>query len=244
MQYTASALRDVSFPIYTEQSYKDEKGVWPPYDPNKLPKFWLDPGGPFLNNKSYLIAGLQGPERLLLGLDIACNVNIPPTKHYFPSYVAPESVATRGGAQLNPIYFSSAEDVEWAMGVFSATDKHIKEILDFPIDYKTETRRIYEILVNGLWLNVGQLVASFNSGGIGAPGHWEGSQFIPNPNELVIDQRNPVPFPIRLLTSTEKVISGLLPGTWLVEDDSDQPASQLDRIEAKLDKILSALTLA
>ncbi len=201
-----------------------------PYDPNRLPKFWADPGA--LESPQATVTYITGyqldgnnviqPIRLTLSSAQAAVANIPPVAVAYPPYNPPASTATRAGmvipAEELSTYIDAVNVAAW-FGV-APSEVHEQVFPGFPNIYPAgEMRRTYGFIFNGSFLVVGMLMAAKYVNGVGAPGSWNiikpggtdvpGVFWVPGPNG-VKDDRTPIAFPLRALTSVEKIIQGPL----------------------------------
>lgn len=241
MQHAPDYLRriDLTFTVPGQQ------GKW---NSNFPPKFWRDPVAITSSSTSYNSVGQAGIQKFVVSA-AQWDFNIPPIKVDYPPYVVGPTQANIGGSQINPQRLSTRDQANSLAGQLGLSTTSISErqLQGFPVSYGSEERRTWQILFNGILYNVGDLLAIQNEFGVGAPGHWVGVQWVPDPNETVIPKDPPVQVPLRDLKPEESIVQVL--GGWVVEDGTDQVpvispnddvvGEQLDRIEAKLDKLLS-----
>lgn len=213
--YSPDALK--LFTYYSYQTYLAAFGVAPPYDPSRLPQFWLDPGASKTGTgtKTYKSSGLNADGSFGIPFSLpeeqAATVNIPPPAATYPLYVVAPTDATRAGSTVNPVYLSLESDAQALMAALGGSSLSASEITGFPTTYPAdELRRTYSFVLKGLTLNVGQLLSAENVAGVGAPGHWDASGAVPvwvsTPVAPVVDTRTPVPMPVRDLHADETVV--------------------------------------
>lgn len=164
------------FTEYTRDGYESTFGIQPPdFNPAKPVKLWFDSDAVSGQNSKYKTVdartGLYGP--LVIPGDDAAAVNIP-GGHRFASWQIVPTGATRGGGQVNAKYLSSKGQADTIAAALGGTASEYDGGAYFPIFFPdSETRRWYQVTVDGVDYNVGMLIAQQYANGIGAPGHWQ-----------------------------------------------------------------------
>ncbi len=229
------------FNTYKRDTYLAAFGIQAPaWDPTRLTKTWfdstVDTSDP-ANTVTYQIvatdpANIWVVTPMTMPAQEAATVNLTGAVAYPPYVVAPTD-ATRGGAVLNPVYLSLESQAQAFMAEFGAVtllDEGATPV--FPAVYPPdEPRRLWDIVISGLAVNVGALVLAMNAGGVGAPGAWDttGSQpaWVPAPAAPtgLNDVRPPRPMPVRALLPNEQLQTGLM-GVSVVRTDLQQQADE------------------
>jgi hypothetical protein len=220
------------FTMYNRDTYRQTFGMdAPPYDASRLTKGWFDstldtsqPG----NTVAYHVmgqdaAGTWGIRQMVIATAEASTVNLPGAITY-PAYMVAPSLATRGGSTLNPIYLSLESEAHELMAELGGTDLGVEELPGFAVTYQPEeARRLWYFMLGGRHINVGGLLYSKNSNGVGAPGAWDLSTGAPVWVPAVIstgldDTRAPRDMPVRDLYPNEAFQNGLM-GTIIIRTD-------------------------
>lgn len=208
------------FKTFTRDTYLAAFGVQAPaWDVSRPPKFWFDstvdvsaPSNVAVYKVVDSNSGTPVLRQLVIQAAEAAAVNIPGAVTYAPYAIAPTGT-TRAGAGVNPQYLSlqtSAADLMRQLGGSGLADEGASA--QFPAIYPAnEPRRMWTFLIAGNPVNVGMLLAAFNSGGMGAPGRWDLSTGFPQwisaaaaPTGLD-DRRVARPLPVRDLLPNEEL---------------------------------------
>ncbi|HEV2198665.1 MAG TPA: hypothetical protein VGR73_02510 [Bryobacteraceae bacterium] len=208
------------FKTFSRDTYFAAFGVQAPaWDALRAPKFWFDstvdvstPSNVAVYKVVDSSSGTPALRQLVIPAAEAAAVNIPGAVTYAPYVIAPTGT-TRAGAGVNPQYLSlqtSAADLMRQLGGSGLADEGAST--QFPAIYPAnEPRRMWTFLIAGNPVNVGMLLAAFNSGGMGAPGRWDLStgfpQWIAAPADPTgLDDRHAArPLPVRDLLPNEEL---------------------------------------
>jgi hypothetical protein len=218
--YSTSQL--ALFQTYSRTSYLAAFGIQAPvWDPSRVAKYWFDSTvDPSVTvNAAYTVVDVRSAslQQLVLPASEAASVNIPGAYAYPPYVIAPTD-ATKGGAPVNPAWFSLQSQAQALMTQFGGSNLVDAGITPLnPIIYPAdELRRMWNFTLHGIPINAGMLLASQNSQGIGAPGQWDLSSGSPvwmaappAPTGLD-DTRPPRPVPVRSLVPGEQLIASPL----------------------------------
>ena len=215
------------FQTFTRDSYRALFGVEAsPWDPSRPTKTWFD--STVDTSASGHVAAYKMVDRdangtwsilpFTMPAFEAANVNFPGAVVYHAYSIAPTS-ATRGGSPINPLYLSFEADARSLMTTLAAAgliDEGATAI--FPVVYPAEEqRRMWAILLSASRpVNVGALLQTRNSKGLGAPGHWDlssgGPVWVadPPPPTGFDDTRPARPVPVRDLLPNEQLQPGAM----------------------------------
>ena len=193
----------------------------PTGNPNLRPKDWWDDSAKGLDGTvTYLyidnsINGSPKVGQFTIPAAEAAKPNIAGV-HSFPARViAPTNATVQGFGTSNPVpavtlsLYSEALMLATAWGL--GKDAVVEEQLSaFSYVYPPEEmRRKYDVLWNGVSLNVGQFLDEMNKNGVGAPGHWDltsvsgGPNWISDVPPVQTFTLAPWPMPIRPLMANE-----------------------------------------
>ena len=229
------------FASFTRDSYLAAFGVQAPaWDPTRLRKSWFDSTVDMSDPADVVVYNIVGADQsgnwtikqMVIQTAEAAAVNLPGSITYPPYTIAP-TAATRGGSFINPNYLSHQSDAEALMNQFRASGLFDEgQSSTFPVQYpESEPRRLWDFLFNGLIINVGDLLLSRNTLGIGSPGHWDTStgqpMWVADPPAPtgLDDTRAPRDMPVRTLLPNEKFQIGLM-GVSVIRTDLQQQADQ------------------
>jgi hypothetical protein len=225
------------FATYTRESYLAAFGVQAPaWDPSRVRKTWFDSTVDTSDPQNVALYkvfsadsnGVWGIRQLMIPASEAATVNLPGALTY-PAYAVAPTQVTSGGSPVNPNYLSLQSDALALMAQVAGSglvQENGNSI--FPIAYPaSESRRIWDFVVNGFVVNAGALLLAQNANGMGAPGHWDSSQgepvWVPDPAPPtgVNDTRAPREMPVRDLAANEKLLPGLM-GVSVIRTDLQQ----------------------
>jgi hypothetical protein len=213
------------FTTYTRDSFRSAFGQEAPaWDPSRPTKTWFDSTAVSSSTPTvhYDVispdsAGAWGVRGLDLAVQEAAAVNLPGQASY-PVYVVAPTGATRGGAPLNPLFFSLEADARMllqALGGSQLIDEGASNV--FPVEYPAdEPRRQWAVVIGGRAFNCGELLRMKNANGIGAPGAWTMAAMGPAwqaatlPPSGLDDPRPMRPVPVRKLLGNERLQPGLM----------------------------------
>jgi hypothetical protein len=155
--------------------------------------------------------------------DLAASVNLPGAYRY-PAYaVAPTDamvvlVSSDGSTVARlPVPAVQLATLEQATAVASSVGGTLAEDTSWfatSVQWGLETRRMYNIVVDGRTYNAGVLLQQQNANGIGAPGDWvdEASGLRWAPGKQITAPLDPavqaVPVPCRTLDADEEIVAG------------------------------------
>jgi hypothetical protein len=246
------------FPVYTRETYEKATGVQaPPFDPQYRIKRWLDPD---MRDNS-----LAGEKATYMYLDFADGkvktfeisafeagrVNLPGKYRYAPYVPAPTEAVVVGPQPLAPQpynerYLSTYDEAKTLAADLQATDIVQEDLFQggpFRIEWGSEKRRNYSIVVGGEKYNVGLLLMARHANGYGNPGRWEitargpvwvaATQF-----DGTNDPRPEVPVPIRGLRQNEAVKLRPFGAPMIYRTDMESPFNEATTFEGK---VLAAL---
>ena len=245
------------FSQLTRDEYEKRYGMQPPlFDANQPPKLWFDTS-PNAGNYTRLSINADMSCSFIpmtMTPELAAKVNLPGAYRY-PKYVAAatsaEFVLTAGdGSQVRQAIppgqlasFDQARTLAVELGGTTEEDPGWPSVGTFRIDWKTETRRMYNVQVNGMVFNAGYLLEQKNANGIGAPGAWESSsdslRWAPRAQITApLDSSvKAVPVPVRVLDSDEEIVTvfGNIPvvrrkGTLTATAGSDPNSAEVLRL--------------
>lgn len=208
------------FPRYTAASYLLEFGSPAPYDPKRLPKYWLDPSvSPTgTSTKTYTVAGSLALTQMSLPESEAATVNIPPVAATYTAYVPAPTAATRNGQPISPRLLSLESEADAIARAAGGSNVAIEAAQGTTDDYATDPRRMWGFDLSGQHYNAGQLLAAQRARGVDAngnpaPGTWDTSSgllsWVFAPISTAADNRAPVAMPLRALHSNEAVTMGI-----------------------------------
>lgn len=241
------------FKTYTRDSYMNEFGVQPPpFNPNKPAKTWFDKTVTTAT-KDYWTVDLNKLEfiKLVLSKEDAATVNLPGSYRYDPYVVKPsECVRWIPGVPIPPTRFndeilserSEAEAIAQEVGgtVRLATTDGGSMAGTATKCGEGDTRNIWEVVTSSEMNYAGYMMKAKYANGIGAPGKWEGLNWIPS--QIPTTTSNYMRVPVRTLLGNEQFRK--TPMSTLIErTDLDPPGATgfLLRDRAKLDEILVIL---
>ncbi|HSW49796.1 MAG TPA: hypothetical protein VLH09_06445 [Bryobacteraceae bacterium] len=223
-QYPLSTLR--LFGELTRGEYEAKYGEQPPpFDPNKPPKLWFDTSENAGNYTRYTIGSDQKVSFLAYTMtkELAASVNLPGAYRYAAYAVAPTGaivvlVSSDGStvAQL-PVPAVQLATLEQATGLASSLGGTLAGDSSWfatSVQWGMETRRMYNIVVNGKTYNAGVLLQQQNANGIGAPGEWveDAGGLRWAPGKQITAPLDPavqaVPVPCRTLHADEEIAAG------------------------------------
>jgi hypothetical protein len=221
------------FPEYTRPSYEAEFGVQPPaFDPSKPEKTWLDPSPAATGNYYRLVAG-NPPffSSLVMSPADTKAVNLSGLFRY-PVYEVQPTLALMVWGNLRPLDSAATLSTEVEANLLGAELGVVPsippaEVTGIKFEWRGETRRNWELVVNGARYNVQTLLQTKSVAGVGAPGKWVkddvGSlawESLPQPQPVA---GSSVPVPVRPLAANEE-FSPRVGGTWVVvEKGSGDP---------------------
>lgn len=252
----------------TREEYKNMTGTdAPPFDPSKPRKRWVDLAAPKDKKTKYNIVKIKNGVPVIDVLwEHGAEVNLPGAAQY-PSYQpAPTSAVWDCAATndepakpkpINPADLSDLSEAQTLMKELGGTNLRESASTQAAgpctLNWNGETRRMYEIQVNGQWHNVGLLLKLKNAEGVGRPGNWSiaagaGSiAWIPVfPSDLGLqDPRPEVPFPVRPLYSNEKLVlrfggQVMVERTDLTPDSSSDINTRLAALEQRVSRLEAA----
>jgi hypothetical protein len=236
-EYPISALR--LFERLTRRSYFERfKEQAPPFDPGRPPQHWFDTSE--RGDLDYKYNGFsEGTIRVLAIPAYAARTPNLPGPYSYPEYrvkITPAvEILPDGTVQdISPFRLSTLDQAkEIAHEILADLGDHGHHMIQenpihkgglYTIDWRGESRRIWQVVFNGQPLNVGQLLRRKFREGVGAPGHWDtGDDSLP-PSELVADtiprlkwvvevpntgeddHRPEVPIPLRALLPDETIV--------------------------------------
>lgn len=154
----------------------------PPFDISKPVKMWNTADVSSRTSLGFWrnLEAANTPEYSTLSLtgDELKSVNIPGRYHYQPWSPAPTSATAIGGDgtlfPLSPrVLSTSSQSAVIAEELRLAGYEVTARISDMPINYGTETRRVFELVVDGVPRLVAALLAERYKNGIGTPGSWQ-----------------------------------------------------------------------
>lgn len=252
----------------TREEFKKLAGFEAPaYDPNKPRKRWWDPKAPQDSKKSYNVVEIKDGKPVVGTMfEYGYAVNLPGEVAYSEYKPAPTNAFQNCAATNDEPASSKPVDVNH-LSELSEAQAMLQELHGTGIqeenfsgpcsvNWNGETRRFWQIQVNGQWHNVGLLLKLKNAQGVGRPGSWavSGTSITWNPvfqsDAGLQDPRPEVPFPIRPLFANEQL--ALKFGGVVVVNRTDLPANydpndipaRLTAIEKLLTKIAAALSIA
>ncbi|MFB3778171.1 MAG: hypothetical protein ACE141_11185 [Bryobacteraceae bacterium] len=257
-QYPLSTLQ--LFEELTRDEYEAKYGEQaPPFDPNKPPKLWFDTSENAGNYTRYTISRDQKVSFLAYTMtkELAASVNLPGAYRY-PAYaVAPTDaivvLASSDGSTVArlPVPAVQLATLDQATELVSSLGGTLSEDLSWfatSVQWGTETRRMYNIVVNGKTYNAGVLLQQKNANGIGAPGSWvddaSGLRWVPG--KQVTAPLDPavqaVPVPCRTLDADEEIVAGFgnVPVIRKVAATASAPATTSDE---KLEEAIRLIKL-
>jgi len=255
------------FKMYDRASYRQAFGEDPPtYDPSKPTKSWLDPSAGAAPVQ-YQFWGWDADrqythQKFTLSASDAATLNVWGVRPY-PPYVPIPTRATRGGTgggmfPMQPTILSTKTEADalaaaWKLPLSSVMNGAIGggPFPDtFPAD---EPRRPWAIFYSGVQFYVGEQIAIQNGSGVGAPGHWDLSGFVPewvsDIPPLPMTQNPEGPIPMRALKSNERFVTGGImdPGPYIERSDLPPPDTtdqRLQRIEDRVNAIAQRLGIS
>lgn len=208
------------------EDYEKAFGVQPPdFDVNQPQKLWFDTSPTAGNytrmsiNKDMTVSFIP----MIMTPELAASVNIPGAYRY-PRYTIPataaEFVLTAGdGGQVRQLVpanqiatFDQARALAMEMGGTTVEDPGWPAVGNFRIDWKTETRRMFNIYVGTLVFNAGWLLQQKNVNGVGAPGAWalaqDPIQWVAKtqPTQPLDPNVKPIPVPVRIPDADEEIV--------------------------------------
>jgi hypothetical protein len=223
-QYPLSTLQ--LFRELTRQQYETEFGEQAPaFDPNKPPKLWFDTSENAGNYTRYTIGRDQRVSFLAYTMtkQLAASVNLPGAYRY-PAYqiAATDAIVVIMSADGStvarlPVPAVQLATLEQATGLASTLGGTLAEDASWfatSVQWGTEPRRLYNLVVNGKTYSAGVLLQQQNANGIGAPGswvederglHWVVSAQIAAPLDPGVQA---IPVPCRMPDPDEEVFAG------------------------------------
>ncbi|MGC9971348.1 MAG: hypothetical protein ABSE56_12245 [Bryobacteraceae bacterium] len=211
LSYATSELN--LFKLYDRDSYRAAfSAAAPTCDPSKLLKAWFDSTMSAVDPDSLALYkgvltnkdGTAAVKQFWMTAGEAAVVNLPGRETYPKYVVAPTKAYLPASAQQqNNIPISPADLLTQDQAVMLAVE--LKGTVQpawfaetvWPAD---ESRRVYEIVVDGVAYNGGALLMNRYSSGVGAPGHWSKTAdgeptfvFDPPPDCAGVTSSQPVP---------------------------------------------------
>jgi hypothetical protein len=211
------------FPEYTRESYEAVFGAQaPPFDLTKPVKTWFDPAG--AGAYSQLVNGAPPSfAPLVMTPAEAKTVNLPGAYRY-PAYEVLPTLAVMVWGNLRPLASAATLSSEAEANTLGAELGVVPSIPPFEttgirFEWRGETRRNWEIVVNGARYNVQTLLQTKSVAGVGAPGKWVkddvGSLAWESlPQVTQSPDGKSVPVPVRTLADDEEFAS--TPFGWVV----------------------------
>jgi hypothetical protein len=207
---------------FTRDSYLAAFGVQAPvWDPTRVAKYWFDStvDPTKVGSAAYTVVDVAAAtlQQVTMPASEASTVNIPGA-YVYPPYVIAPTDATRGGAPMNPSWFSLQSQAQALMTMFGGSNLLDAGITPVnPVIYPgDELRRMWTFTLTGVQINAGMLMVSEYSQGVGAPGQWDlssgGPVWIAAPSAPtgLDDIRPPRPVPVRALLPGEQLIASPL----------------------------------
>jgi hypothetical protein len=218
------------FPEYDRVSYEAKFGVQaPPADPTKPVKAWLD----VASGAPYYQLVMSNPPRIVplaVSPDEANVVNL--TGQYrYPAYEVLPTLAVMVWGNLRPLASAATLSSEAEANTLGAELGVVPSIPPFEttgikFEWRGETRRNWEVVVNGAQYNVQTLLQTKSVAGVGAPGKWVKDDVgslawkpLPQPQPIA---GSSVPVPVRLLAANQE-FSPRMGGTWVVVEKGSDP---------------------
>jgi hypothetical protein len=223
-QYPLSTL--LLFAELTREEYEAKYGEQPPaFDPNKPPKLWFDTSERAGNYTRYTISRDQKVSFLAYTMtnELAASVNLPGAYRYPRYEIAPTDaivvIMSADGSTVArlPVPAGQLATLEQATRLAAALGGTVEEDAGWfasSVQWGTETRRLYSIVVNGHKHNAGVLLQQQNANGIGAGGSWveDGRGLNWAPRAQITAPLDPevqaVPVPCRMPDADEEICAG------------------------------------
>lgn len=196
----------------------------PAPNPNRPKKAWADPQASATDPMTYQAWNGSDTEPALVPLIVLAAhrfANLPGDRPVFPKYVPAPTVASGPPLGLSPAtiapWLATLDQIKAFAALIPGTT-YAPALLG-EIIYGAETRRVYELTYpSGQKQFAGDLLTAQNSGGIGAPGHWDVSSGVPvwvvDPAPTGAVGSGPaVPFPVSLPAGAKlvSVMAGIVP---------------------------------
>jgi hypothetical protein len=226
-----------TFKSFTRDSYEKEFGVQPPpFNAAKPVKSWFD-NTVTSASVTYLTLDLNTLKNVNLTLtkEDAKSVNLQGAYRYTSYIVKPSECLSQPKnipmppSQINTLYLSERKEAEQLAtelsGIVALATEPGGQMSAFLVSCpETDTRNVWEVVIQGQHYLAGQLLAQKNQVGIGAPGAWVSTSGTPTwkPENPVISSNNYMRVPVRALYPNEKYSQTPF-GTYVNRTDMDDP---------------------
>lgn len=172
----------------------------------------LPPRDPYEIRYVTAVSGQALWKTMTITNELACSINLP-GKFDYPKWVpAPSTVRVNGpggpsSGFIAEVYLATKEQADALAGELGGTVKEQQLPGVFFYDYpESEPRRVFQIVVGGKTIYAGEALARKYKAGVGAPGVWDGFEWVSNidPDVGEHDLRPEIPIPCRDLFPTEQ----------------------------------------